>query len=66
MNLQNIKDKQADRPATRTCDTLQHTHFASTEPTWLETTYFHKFIHMQDVLCNVRMHYVIKVLILWS
>jgi hypothetical protein len=51
--LQNIKDKHADQPAKKTCDTVSHPRVAYIETPWLETTRFQKRMYMQDVLCNV-------------
>jgi hypothetical protein len=50
--LQNIKDKHAYQPAKNMRHTT-HPPAASVEMPWLETTYFQKRVHLQDVLCIV-------------
>jgi hypothetical protein len=39
-SLQNIKNKNADQPSKRMCDTVPHPCVASGEPPWLETVLF--------------------------
>ena len=65
-NLQNIKHNHTDQPAKKTCGTLPHPPVVTAEPPWLNTTHFQKRKYVQNILYSVRLHCVVKVLILWS
>ena len=65
-NLQNIKHNHTDQPAKKTCGTLPHPPVVTAEPPWLDTTHFQKRKYVQNILYSVKLHCVVKVLILWS
>ena len=60
-DLQNIKDKHADQPAKKPCDTLSQPRVASVEPPWLETTHFQKCVYVY-ARCFVRCYRVLWVI----
>jgi hypothetical protein len=64
-NLQNIKDKQAEQPTKKTCNTLPPQCIASAELPWLETNHFKKYIickmvcaTLQKALCKYSADFV--------
>jgi hypothetical protein len=63
---QNIKTNMLISPL-KEGNTISHTHVASVELPWLETTHFQKmYVYGRHSVQCYTAHYVIKVLILWS
>lgn len=54
-NFLSVKEKHADQPSKKTCDTIPHPNAASVEPPWLEKKklIFENICLGKGVVCNV-------------